>query len=87
MKNKIICLFLIGLLCLSGCKSQSVEWNYKTAIFNTNNQYFQTEVLADDGCTFVIRNKVTGEIFYGVAGIYGVTLTSIGENKVTERAR
>ena len=85
--SQIICLFLIGILCLSGCKSQSFEWSYKTAIFNTNNEYFQPEILVDDGATFVLRNKVTGELFYGVAGAYGITLTSIGQNQIPERGR
>ena len=87
MKNKIICLFLIGLLCLSGCGSQSIEWDYKSAIFHTSNEYFKTKVLVDNGATFVIENEVTGELFYGVAGVYGVTLTSIGQNSVPERGR
>jgi len=87
MKKKIISILLIGLLCFSGCKSQSIEWSYKTAIFNTNNEYFKTKVLVDDGDSFIVQNEITGEIFYGVSGVYGVTLTPIKINEVTERGR
>ena len=88
MKNKIlICVLSIIIICFTGCKSQSVTWSYKTAIFNTNNEYFKTKVLVDDGCSFIVQNEITGEIFYGVAGAYGVTLSPIEVNEVTERGR
>ncbi len=84
MKKKIISILLIGLLCFSGCR---IEWSYKTAVFNTNNEYFKAKVLVDDGASFIVQNEITGEIFYGISGTYGVTLTPIEVNKVTERGR
>lgn len=87
MKKKIVSVLLIGLLCFSGCRSQSIEWSLKTAVFHTDNEYFKTKVLADNGITFIIQNEITGEIFYGVSGAYGITLTPIEVNEVTERGR
>ena len=88
MRNKIlVCILSIIIICFTGCKEQSVEWSYKTAILNTDNEYFKTNVLIDDGATFIVQNEITGEIFYGVSGIYGITLTPIEANEVTERGR
>ena len=88
MRNKIlVCILSIIIICFTGCKKQGFEWSYKTAILNTNNEYFKTNVLVDDGATFIIQNEITGEIFYGISVTHGVTLTPIKVTEVTERAR
>ena len=88
MRNKIlVCILSIIIICFTGCKKQGIEWSYKTAILNTNNEYFKTNVLVDDGAAFIIQNEVTGEVFYCVTGLHAVSVTPIKTNEVTERAR
>ena len=89
MRNKIlVCILSIIIICFTGCEKQSIDWSsYKRSIINTNNEYFKTKILVDDGVTFIIQNEITGEIFYGISGTHGVTLTPIKVTEVTERAR
>ena len=80
MKKKIITIILsfCMLLNLNGCK---VYWSYYTATMAINNEYFQTEIILEDNECTIIRNKVTGEYFILISGLYGVTLCPIQVNE------
>lgn len=84
MKKICIGILIAILICESALlfagygKDGTLYWNYNSAIMETNNPYFKTEIIYKDSSgSRIIKNTVTGEYFFVVAGAYGVTMCPI----------
>lgn len=77
IKSFLIILLSCCIVCLfAGCgKEGNFYWS---AIEDANNEYFKTKVIYKDaGGSRIIQNEVTGEYFFVITNIHGVTMCPI----------
>ena len=80
IKSFLIILLSCCIVCLfAGCgKDGNFYWSHWSAIEDTNNEYFKTKVIYKDaGGSRIIQNEVTGEYFFVVSGVYGISMCPI----------
>ena len=79
---KKIIVFLLCLICLSGCNPGPVYLNHQDHFANVHMELFDAEVVeAQDDYTCIIKNRKTGEYFLVVTGSYGMSITPIKVNE------
>lgn len=75
----IVSLLIIGLIIfiLTGGGHERIHWSHRSNVAAIDNEYFQTEMVLEDGECCIIRNKVTDEYFILINSAYGVSLCPI----------
>lgn len=75
----IVSLLIIGLIIfiLTGGGHERIHWSHRTNAAAINNEYFQSEIILEDGECCIIKNKVTDEYFILINNAYGVSLCPI----------
>lgn len=87
--KRIIAIFLVSsifILSLTGCGKKKIYSTYLSMMEDIHMNNFDVEVIEkdDETSSAVIRNKVTGEYFLCIGGLYGMSMTPISINETRE---